>query len=180
MALSAAALLPVVGTLAGWIRSRRLDAIAVVSLVFIAVGMTVSLISGDPRFLLLKESLTTAAFGLVCFGSLLLPRPLLFYFGRQFSSMGDPEAMARFDLGWQKPYFRFVIRVMTIVWGSGYLAEALLRVLLQSILPIPVYLVVSQLLMLGVTAGLIAWTISYGNRARRRSLAQDKPVGTAL
>lgn len=181
-ALCVAAVFPVLGTLFGWIRTRHLDIIGVVSLAFIAAGMATSLISGDPIFLLAKESFLTATFGLACFASLLMPRPLMFYFGRRFSSVGNPAQLAAFDAGWQHPYFRHVIRLMTIVWGCGYVGEALLRIALLAILPIPIYLIVSQGLVFGVTAGLIAWTMSYARgasrhgaemRARQLSEAQD-------
>jgi hypothetical protein len=170
-ALCVAALFPALGTLVGWKRTQHLDIIGVVSLAFIAAGMATSLISGDPIFLLAKESFLTAAFGLGCFASLLMPRPLMFYFGRRFASMSNPAAAASFDKGWQHPSFRRVIRLMTIVWGSGYVTEALVRVALLAILPIPVYLIVSQGLVFGVTVGLIAWTMAYGRKASRQAEA---------
>jgi intracellular septation protein A len=85
-ALLATSVFPLVGVTWGWARTRQLDGIAVISLVFIALGLATSLISGDARFYLVKESFLTGLFGLVCLGSLLLPRPLMFYFGRQFAS----------------------------------------------------------------------------------------------
>ncbi len=167
-ALCVAAVFPALGTLVGWIRTRRPDIIGVVSLAFIAAGMATSLISGDPVFLLAKESFLTATFGLVCFASLFTPRPLMFYFGRQVSSMGNPAQAAAFEAGWQHPYFRHVMRLMTIVWGCGYVGEALVRIALLKVLPIPIYLIVSQALVFGVTAGLVVWTVSYGRKASRR------------
>jgi hypothetical protein len=95
LALASSAVFPVLGIGWSFARTQRPDIIGVVSLSFILVGVAASLLSGDPRFLLVKDSLMTGVVGLLCFGSLVLvPRPLLFYFGRQFSSAGDPARAA--------------------------------------------------------------------------------------
>lgn len=168
-ALTWSAVFPVIGIALGFARARRLDMIGVISLAFIVVGIATSLISGDPRFILIKESLMTAAFGLVCLLSLVfLPRPLMFYFGRQFSSGGDPARAAAFEAMWQYEQFRTVNRNMTLVWGFGYLGEAALRVALSFILSISVFLIISQLLAIGVTFALISWTMTYARRSARR------------
>ncbi|MGI8827923.1 MAG: hypothetical protein ACR2JC_20295 [Chloroflexota bacterium] len=44
IALSATAIFPLAGTLGGWLRERRLDALGVISLVFIAGGLIATLI----------------------------------------------------------------------------------------------------------------------------------------
>ena len=170
-ALIAAAVAPAAGTVAGLVKNRRADVVGIVSLVFIAISMVTSLISGNLRFLLIKESFITGSFGLACFASLLLPRPAMFYVGRQFSSGGDPKIAARFDALWEYQSFRFATRLITIVWGLGYIFEALTRILLLFILPIPIFLLASQMMALVVTVALIAWSLSYTRRlAKRRAL----------
>jgi hypothetical protein len=167
-ALTVSAVFPVIGIVWGFARTRSPDMIGIVSLVFIVVGVATSLISGDPRFILIKESLLTGVFGLVCLVSLLLPRPLMFYFGRQFAGGGDPARAAAFEAMWRYPRFRAVNRNMTVVWGVGYLAEAAVRVVLSFAVPIPVFLLVSPVLALGVTIALISWTLAYARRSARR------------
>jgi hypothetical protein len=177
-ALASSAVFPVLGIAWGFARTRRPDIIGVVSLLFILVGLATSLISGDPWFILVKDSLMTGVFGLLCLASLMLvPRPLIFYFGRQFSSGGDPARAAAFESMWQYPRFRSVIRLMTIVWGVGYVIEAMARIGLTFVLPIPVFLIVSPLLALGVTVGLISWTVGYARRTTRRRTAELRATG---
>jgi hypothetical protein len=179
-ALASSGVFPALGTGWSFARTRRPDIIGVVSLTFIVVGVATSLVSGDPRFVLVKDSLMTGGFGLLFLGSLVLvPRPLMFYFGRQFSSAGDPARAAAFESMWQYPYFRAVIRVMTTVWGLGYLIEALVRVGLSFVLAIPVFLVVSPLLAFGVTIGLISWTLAYGRSKTRRRAAELRAAAGA-
>ena len=169
-ALSATAVFPVLGIVLGWLRTRQLDIIGVIVLIFLVLGLLTSLISGSPLFFLIKESVLTALFGSVFLGSLLLPRPLMFYLGRQFYSSGDPNRAARFEERWQYPSFRFTQQLMTVVWGCALIAEALLRVGLVFVLPIPIFLLVSPVMGMAIIVGLIIWTMSYARR--RRAAAQ--------
>lgn len=50
----------------------------------------------------------------------------------------------------------------------GLLAEALVPVALTFVLAIPVFLVVSQVIVAGTTIALIAWTMSYARRVAKR------------
>ncbi len=167
-ALNATAVFPLAGIALGWLRTRRLDFIGVIVLIFIVLGLLTSLISGSPRLFLIKESFLTGLFGLVFLGSLLLARPLSFYLGRQFVSGGDPSRAAWFEGLWQYSSFRSTQRLIALVWGVGLLSEALIRVGLVFVLPIPAFLAISPLMSMVVTVGLIIWTMSYG---RRRGVA---------
>ena len=164
-ALSATAIFPVAGTALGWIRTRRLDMIGVISLFFIALGLATSFVSGSPLFFLVKESFLTGLFGLAYLASLLLPRPLMFYLSRQFVSGSDPTRAAQFENRWQhQPSFRSRQRLITVVWGCVLIVEALIRLALAFILPIPLFLVVSPVIAYVVITGLIIWSISYARR----------------
>src|SRR5207253_1328774 len=70
------------------IRHRRLDPIAVVVLLGITTDGVALLFGGSPGLLLVRESMFTGAFGAACFASLLLPRPMMFYFSRHFIEHG--------------------------------------------------------------------------------------------
>ena len=53
-----------------------------------------------------------------------------------------------------KPYFRFVLRLMTAVWGLALLGEAVIKVILVYELSVSAFLALSQLIfysVLGVT-----------------------------
>jgi len=171
LALSVSGVFPAFGVIWGLVRTRRADVIGMVSLAFIVVGLATSVLTGDARFILIKESMLTGVFGLVCLISLLAPKPVMFYFGRQFASGGDPARAAAFDDLWQYPQFRAVQRNLTVGWGIGYVAEASTRVALALLIPISIFLVVSPVLAFGATLGLIAWTMAYARRASRRGAA---------
>jgi intracellular septation protein A len=175
-ALCAGAIFPVASIAVEWVRTRRLAFVSALSLAFIVLSVAASLISGDTRFTLLKESAFTGLTGLVFLGSLVIGRPVMFAAGRQFATQGDPARMAAWDANWQFAGFRHVMRVMTVVWGVAYLVEALVRVGLVFILSTSAFLIVSQVMVYGATAALIVWTMRYGRRMQQRASALAKRV----
>jgi hypothetical protein len=142
--------------------------IAIFSLLGIIVSIIGVALGGDTKILLIRESFFTAMLGVACFISLLLPRPLMFYVGRQFMTGKDPAKMAEFDARWQHPYARFVHRLITIVWGSAYVGEFIIRVILVYTLSTALVLVLSPILLGAITIGTIAWTLAYVRHAERR------------
>jgi intracellular septation protein A len=158
-------------------RARRIDIIAAISLFFIIVGAAASVISGSPRFTLVKESFFTGLFGLAFFASLLAPRPLMFYIVQEFATGGDPQRSHVWANLWQYPGFRHSMRMMTAMWGTAFIADALLRAALTFVLSTTVFLVVSPLLFFGVFALTLMITMAYGKRAQRRGEAQQTAAG---
>jgi hypothetical protein len=174
IALSASVLFPVIGSVMSIVRQRTLDLIAALALVGIAVSIGAVFLGGDPKLLLIRESFITGALGIACFVSLLFPRPLMFYFGRYFATANDPAARAQYNGLWQYPYFRFVNRVITVVWGVAYAGEFMLRVILVYTFPPAVVLAVSPLMLGGLTMLTIAWTFAYARRAAKRGAEMDE------
>ena len=142
LALATSAMFPLIAFLATVMRHRRIEVLSLVSLLFIAAGVTVSLTSGNPRFLLLSGSLFTGSFGLLFLLSLLLECLLAFYFGRQLMTAGKLELMRRWDGLWKYRNFRRANRIVSGVWGCGLLLEALLRVVLALALPTSIFVLV--------------------------------------
>ena len=111
---------------------------------------------------------SAALFGLACFGSLLLPRPMMFYFGRHFMAGGDATRRRRYEASWALPEVRFTSRLITLVWGSVYLGEFATRVALIFLVPVSWVLVVSPVLLGSLTLVAIIWTFRYAKGARER------------
>ena len=153
-------------------RRGQADPISIVVLLGIATDGVALLFGGSPRLLLVRESLFTGVFGLACFVSLLLPRPLMFYFGRYFMAGTEPQRQARFNSAWQFPEVRFSHRLITSVWGSVLLGELIVRIILIYNTSAAVVLIVSPILMCTLTIATIIWTFRYGHRRRLRAIAQ--------
>lgn len=170
-ALLLSGVFPVFNNLWSLLKSRTLDIIGIVILVGIVVGAASVLVTGDPKLLLIRESFVTGALAIVCLSSLAWPRPLLFFIGRDFSTGHDPAKIAEFNALWERPGAPRVFRVMTLVWGVGWLGEFALKVVLVLTLTVPQVLVVGPIQSNAITIALILWTIRYANQSRRRGEA---------
>ena len=171
---------PMLDTIVGVVRKGRVDLIAGLSLLSIAVSIILILLGGSPRLLLIRESYYTAAFGLAYIISFLFPKPLAFYFARHFATGNVPEKVAFFNSLWQYPAFRHGMRVSTAVWGISFILEAVIRTYLVFTLTIPQFLIVSPFIFYGMLGGVMLWTIYYsrhmrkqGDEARVRYAAQE-------
>jgi len=166
-ALVLSGVFPAAGVTIGFIQHRRVDALGVLVLAGIAVGALLGLVSHNPRLVLDEGSVVTAAFGLVCLGSLGTSKPLMYRLAMEF--VGPDTAKGREFTGlWQYAEFRHVFRVMTIVWGIGYLAEAAARVVIVQNTSTGAALAISKVMPYAVAAVLTAWTIGYGRHSKRK------------
>jgi hypothetical protein len=138
---------------------------------FLLLSVLTSLLFDNPRLLLLKESALTGLFGLILLGSLLAPRPLMFYFGRRFAAQGIPEKITWWNGLWQYAGFRRTQRVLTVVWGVAWFGEAVLRGILAFVVPVGTSVVINSVLPPVVTVLLIVFTITYAKRSQARAAA---------
>jgi hypothetical protein len=167
-ALAAGGLPPALNNLQSWIRTRRLEPLGIIVMTLLAIGTLTSLISGNLFFGLIKDSFLTGAFGLICLVSLFFARPLMFSVLRQFHAGGDTARIADWNGRWERRGFRFAIRLVTIVWGVTYMAEALLRVGLALQLPPQQVVTLSPIMGFGALIVLISWTRRYMRAVQRR------------
>jgi len=160
-ALVASGVPPAIHALYDWFKSGRVEPLGIVILLFLAVGAATSLLTGSVFIALIKDSFLTATFGLICLGSLLAERPLLFTITRQFTAGSDPTRRRVWDARWSIPAFRHAQRLVTIVWGVAYLIEAAVRVVAALRLTPQQVVTFSPVLSFGVTIALILWTKRY-------------------
>ncbi|MFD0823021.1 VC0807 family protein, partial [Micromonospora zhanjiangensis] len=172
-ALAISAVWPAVEILGSYLIRRRIDDFGVLTLVLIGLGVASSVIFDSERLALVKESAVTGLFGLVLLGSLLMPRPLMFYFGRKFATDGSAERLAWWNGLWRYAGFRRTQRVLTLVWGTTFLVEAIIRIVLSYQLPVGTMVLVSNILPFVVIAALVFWTVGYARRSRARAAAAD-------
>jgi intracellular septation protein A len=166
-ALVLSGVFPAAGVLIVIIAHRRVDALGILVLAGVAVGAILGLVSHNARLVLDEGSVPTAVFGMICLGSLATPKPLIFRLALQF--IGPDSRQGReFTSLWQYDEFRHVFRVMTVVWGVAYLAEAAARVVIVQNTSAGTALAISKVLPYTVAAALVAWTVGYGRYSKRQ------------
>lgn len=156
-------------------RDRTWNLFATVIMLSFAVGLGLAFVSGDPRFLLLKESLLTGAIGVCFLVTTALGRPLTLAAARTWG--GDSGSLAgEYDTN---PLVRRGHRVCSLVWGFGLLTEALIRVPLIYLLPVTVMVGLSSAIAVTTLGLLVAFTFGYIRRVRRRAATDPLPAPNA-
>ena len=166
-ALVLSGVFPAAGVIIGIIEHRRVDALGVLVLAGIAVGAVLGLVSHNARLMLDEGSVPTAVLGLLCLGSLGTAKPLMYRLAVEFIGPDTPKGREFTGL-WQYEGFRRAFRVITAVWGAGYVAEAAARVAIVQNTSTGTALAVSKVLPYAVAAMLAAWTVGYGRYHKRK------------
>jgi hypothetical protein len=151
---------------------HRLDGLAALVGVSFALLLVVSLLTGDPRILLARESILSGAAGLLLVGSCVIGRPVLYALVRRLNA-GKDELLAQLDERWRtQPSFRRHFVLLSAVIGGVLLTESTVRLLLIYLLPIDVAAGLSLALHVGTIALLVCWALWYRGR-RQRAVAAD-------
>ncbi|OLT13728.1 hypothetical protein BJF78_21395 [Pseudonocardia sp. CNS-139] len=155
------------------LRDRAFNPFATVMLVVFGLGLLLAFVSGDARFVLLKDSILTGGIGLVFLVTTAAGRPLTLAAAKTF----QPGGAAHLDEVYRtNPGARRAFRLTSVVWGAGLLTEALVRVPLIYTLPVSVMVGLSQALSIATIGGLIAWNVWYTRRIVRRRLSRTRPA----
>jgi intracellular septation protein A len=174
-ALIASGILPAIGVTISVIRHRRIDAIGLLALLGIVAGTIAGLVSHSARLVLMEGSVPTAVFGLTCLGSLLTSRPLMYRIGVQTRGEDTPGGR-RLQVLWAQPAGQRAFRVITLVWGVTFLAEAAARVLIVEAVSGGNALLIVKVMPYVVLFGLIRWMAFYTRQLReagQRSIVEQ-------
>ncbi len=166
-ALLLSGVFPAAAVAVGVVRHRHLDAIGTVVLASIVVGAVLGLISHSAKPVLAEGSVITGVFGLTCLASLRTRRPLMYALALEFTGPDTDRGQEMVQL-WRHEEFRHLFRVITAVWGAGFLLEAAVKVVIVENTSAGTALASSQVLPIVWAAVLCAWTVAYGNYHRKQ------------
>ncbi|MDN7674477.1 VC0807 family protein [Burkholderia oklahomensis] len=176
--LIASAVPPLVWSALELARFRRVDALSALVLLGIVLSIAAALAGGSPRMLLMRESLVSGAIGVAFLVSLALQKPLVFHLARATVAREAHDGGARLDQLWaERPAFVSSMRLMTLVWGGGLVAENLLRAWIIWNWPVERALVVAPFVGYGIYGALMMWTLWYRKVMRAHALAGLPPGG---
>jgi hypothetical protein len=140
-------------------------------------GIVLSLLAyaggGGVKFLQLREKLVTVIIAAVFLGSAAIGKPLIYELARASMQRNNNSAeLERFEGLQNNAGFRRVMLLMTLVWGFGLLAYAVVSVALVFVLPIKTYLIVNPALGYTTMGALFAWTFWYSRKKRAEGEAR--------
>lgn len=136
-ALGWSSVVPALRTAWGAVKERTVNGLAALILFVNVVGLLLSLVSGDPRLMLAKDSGVSSAIGIGILVSVALGRPMMTAAMKPWVVKGDAgreEAWGRLASGSAR--FRRAEKVFSLVWGVVLLAECLVRVVGAYTLPV--------------------------------------------
>jgi hypothetical protein len=169
---------PMVWGLVQFARSRKVDTFSVLSLGGIALSFAIFALGGSPKVLLVRESLIVGATGLLFIVSALIGRPLMLELIRgMFGSMPAGEtghlARAREELESyaDAPWFRGLMKTMTLAFGVFGIVEMAARMALAFALPTERFLLVAPIVRYAIAGVSVAWVFFYVRPAFRRNAA---------
>ncbi|WP_020672532.1 VC0807 family protein [Amycolatopsis nigrescens] len=149
------------------VAQRRVDLFSAFLVLLFGLGLGLSFLTGDPRLLLAKESVTTFCAGVALVGSCALRRPLVYYAARRFAQSAGGDQQREFEATAHNATLRRRWYQISLVWGVGLIADSVLRIVGVYTLPFNTAASWSQVLMIVAFAGLIGWTLLTKRRAER-------------
>ncbi len=139
------------------VRQRRIEPFALFLLLLFGMSLVLAFVSGDARLLLAKDAATSLLAGLVMAGSCLIRKPFAYYAAERMArSSGRIE---QFRAAANAPGGQAHWQRVSLVWGTGLLADSLVRIAGIYLLPVNLAADLSQILMVAVYAGLVPWTL---------------------
>ena len=171
-ALVASSAPPILWSIVEFARVRRIDALSMLVLFGIGLSLLAMLGGGSVRFLQLREKLVTVIVGVVFLASAAIGRPLMYELVRAFLARTNDPELTRVESVRNESFFRAIMMVMTLVWGVGLLADAVVSVALLYALSIRIYLVVNPILGYATIGSLTIWNVWFGKKKRREGEAR--------
>ncbi|WP_067535348.1 VC0807 family protein [Nocardia crassostreae] len=152
------------------IRARRIDPLAAIVLGGFVIGLIGSMISGDARTLVIRDSFGTAAVGLAFLISALISRPLTYAAARKFLATTDPAHLPAMEEAYRTvaAVSRAHLR-LSVMWGAGLLGEAVLRIVLAYRLSVSTMAWLSSVLMVATMSVLMTINIRAVKKLRQQN-----------
>ncbi|WP_233833623.1 VC0807 family protein [Paraburkholderia sp. ZP32-5] len=148
---------------------RHFDALSALVLTGIVLSLGARSIGASTRLQSLEDPMVSGLIGISFLASLALRKPWVFYLARSTMSREDHRSAESFERHWrERPTLAAYIRLMTLVWGVGMIAENILRCAIVWYWPDDRRAVLaSTLLRYGVYAALTLWTFWIRRRIKR-------------
>ncbi|TXS66610.1 hypothetical protein EAO69_28570 [Streptomyces sp. me109] len=160
-ALGWSSVVPAVRTVWSVVRERRVNALAALILFVNVAGLLLSLVAGDPRLMLAKDSGVSSVIGIGVLVSVMAGRPMMTTAMKPFVTKGDPARTAAWErlIGGSERFRRFE-RTFSLVWGVALLGECVVRIVGAYTLPVDTMVWLGTVVMIGTMA--LAMVVSGG------------------
>ncbi|MGW2176490.1 VC0807 family protein [Streptomyces sp. NPDC001732] len=190
-ALAWSSVVPAVRTVWGVVRDRQLNGLAALVVAVNVVSLLTSLVVGDPRLMLAKDSGVSSVIGIIVLVTALKGKPMMSAGVRPWLVKGDAaRATAWHRLSAGSAAFRRAETRFSLVWGAALLSECVVRTVGAYTVPVEtmvwlgtvimVVTLVSAFLVSGrVGAVPMEWMITEAVEAEKAATAEAKKAAAA-
>ncbi|MFG2479724.1 VC0807 family protein [Streptomyces fagopyri] len=152
-ALGWSSVVPAVRTLWSVVRERKVNALAALILFVNVAGLLLSLVAGDPRLMLAKDSGVSSVIGIGILVSVMAGRPMMTTAMKPFVTKGDRARTAAWEqLLSGSERFRKFERTFSLVWGVALLGECAVRIVGAYTLPVDTMVWLGTVVTIGTMA----------------------------
>ncbi|MEU1535623.1 VC0807 family protein [Streptomyces fagopyri] len=152
-ALGWSSVVPAVRTVWSVVRERKVNALAALILFVNVAGLLLSLVAGDPRLMLAKDSGVSSVIGIGILVSVMAGRPMMTTAMKPFVTKGDRARTAAWErLLSGSERFRKFERTFSLVWGVALLGECVVRIVGAYTLPVDTMVWLGTVVMIGTMA----------------------------
>lgn len=154
-ALAWSSVVPALRTVWSLVRRTGVNGLALLILVVNVVGLATSTVTGDPRLMLAKDSVTSSVVGISVIVSVFWGKPLMTAGLKPFVTKGAPAGEAAWDrlMAGSVP-FRRAERRFSLIWGIVLLTECVVKGIGAYTIP------VSTMVWLGTVLTLVAIAVA--------------------
>ena len=164
LSLALSSIGPAARSVAGLVKERKLNLLAVLMLAVNVAGIGISFLTGDPRAMIAKDSIVSSVIAFAILGSVALRRPLMSAGLKPFMTKGASRRTAAWDrLSATSPRFRRLEMLFSVIWGLALLAECAARLVGAYTLPITTMVWLGTVITLGaIGVAMIAGGVAAG------------------
>jgi len=162
-ALAWSSVVPVIRIAWSALRERRLNGLAALMVTVNVVGLLTSLVAGDPRLMLAKDSGVSSAIGIVVLVAAWRGRSMMSAGVRPWLVKGNADR----DAAWQRlsagsAAFRRAEKRFSVVWGTALLGECVVRTVGAYTVPVETMVWLGTVIMVAtmVAAFLVSGRVS--------------------
>jgi hypothetical protein len=159
---------PAIRSVYSVIAAREVNVLAALMLAVNVAGLLVSLLTGDPRAMIAKDSLVSSVIAIAILGSVAVRRPLMTAGLKPYLTKGTAEGMAAWDrLTARSARFRRCELLFSGIWGTALLAECVARLIGAYTLPVTTMAWLGTVFTLGaIGLAMVVGGVAAGPMAR--------------
>jgi uncharacterized membrane protein HdeD (DUF308 family) len=154
------------------IARRRLDPVAVVSTVTVAIALAAyALTGGDPLALKLRRGAVTGTLGIAALASVALGRPLLVVLAEHLAKL-DPERQPEIGARLADPDRRRAVTILTAIIGLTFTIDGISQIALALTVPTGTFVADStaaRIIVLGTGLIVTTWYLRHQKERRNRT-----------